>query len=124
MRQYDTYEVVPGVRVSGRTTLSENIADLGGLEVALDAYHASLGGEAAPVIDGLTGDQRFFLAFAQNWRAKTREAALRLVVSDNYAPSLVTIVGVTRNVDRWYAAFEMMPGDRYYLKPEDRARIW
>jgi putative endopeptidase len=124
-RQFDAYEAVPGVRLNGRQTLGENIADLAGVVVALDAYHASLEGRPAPVIDGLTGDQRFFLSWAQNWQAKQREEFLRrAAVEDVHAPPLQRLLGSIRNVDEWYEAFDVKPGDKYYLKPEDRVRIW
>lgn len=124
-RQFDTYEVVPGVHVNGRQTLGENIGDLAGLVIALDAYHASLKGKPAPVIDGFTGDQRFFLSYAQNWQAKQREEFLRqAALADVHAPPLQRLLGSVRNVDEWYTAFDVKPGDKYYLKPEDRVRIW
>lgn len=124
-RQFDTYEAVPGVRLNGRQTLGENIADLAGVVVALDAYHASLEGRPAPVIDGLTGDQRFFLSWAQNWQAKQREEFLRrAAVEDVHAPPLQRLLGSIRNVDEWYEAFDVKPGDKYYLKPAERVRIW
>ena len=124
-RQFDTYEAVPGVRLNGRQTLGENIADLAGVVVALDAYHASLGGRPAPVIDGFTGDQRFFLSWAQNWQAKQREEFLRrAAIEDVHAPPLQRLLGSIRNVDEWYTAFDVKPGDKYFLKPEERVRIW
>jgi putative endopeptidase len=92
---------------------------------ALDAYHESLHGKPAPVIDGLTGDQRFFLGFAQIWRGKTREDALRQqMVSDPHSPEKARIDGVVPNVDAWYRAFDVQPGDKMYRAPEDRTRIW
>jgi putative endopeptidase len=123
--QYDTYEGVPGARINGKLTLGENIADLGGLLVAIDAYHASLGGKPAPVIDGLTGDQRLFLGYAQSWRGKTRDDALRAqMASDPHSPRKFRVVGATRNVDSWYQSFDVTANDKYFLKPEDRARVW
>ena len=123
--QYDTYEGVPGVHINGALTMGENIADLGGLLAALDAYHASLRGQPAPVIDGLSGDQRFFLAFAQSWREKDRDEDLKeQMASDPHSPSIFRVIGPTRNVDAWYDAFHVKPGDKYYLAPQDRARIW
>jgi putative endopeptidase len=122
--QYDAYEALPGLHLNGAQELGENIADLAGLSVAHDAYIKSLGGKPAPVIDGLTGDQRFFLAFAQSWRSKTRDAALRAqVVSDGHAPGRFRAQTV-RNIDAWYDAFAPKPGQALYLKPEDRVRIW
>ena len=123
--QYDTFEPYPGAHVNGKLTDGENIADLGGLLIALDAYHRSLHGAPAPVIDGLTGDQRFFLAYAQSWRTKRREAAIRsLVVSNPHAPEQYRVNGVVRNVDAWYQAFGVAPGDKLYVAPADRVRIW
>jgi putative endopeptidase len=123
--QYDTYSPFPGVHVKGAQTTGENIADLGGILIALDAYHASLHGQPAPVIDGLTGDQRFFLAYAQSWRDKRREDAQRsLIVSDVHSPEVYRVNGVVRNVDAWYAAFGVQPGAALYLAPADRVRIW
>jgi len=105
--------------------MGENIADLAGLEVAYDAYRRSLGGKPAPVIDGLTGDQRFFLAFAQAWRTKQREDAIKQqVASDPHSPARWRIIGPVRNVDAWYKAFSVAAGAKYYLKPEERTRIW
>jgi putative endopeptidase len=124
-KQYDVYEPYPGAHVNGKLTDGENIADLGGLLIALDAYHRSLGGKPAPVIDGLTGDQRFFLAYAQSWRTKRREAQVRsIVVSDPHSPEQYRVNGVLRNADAWYAAFNIQPGDKLYLAPADRVRIW
>ena len=105
--------------------MGENLADLAGLEVAYDAYHRSLEGKEAPVIDGLTGDQRFFLAFAQAWRDKAREDAIKMqVASDEHSPARWRIIGPLRNIDAWYKAFGVAPGEKYYLKPEERTRIW
>ncbi len=124
-RQYDGYEPVPGSHINGKLTMGENIADLGGLLVALDAYHASLGGKPAPVLNGLTGDQRFFLAYAQSWRGKARDDAVRAqIASDPHSPRKFRVIGPTRNVDVWYDLFGIKDSDRYYLKPEDRVRIW
>ncbi|TCS16032.1 M13 family metallopeptidase [Caulobacter sp. BK020] len=124
-KQYDAYEPVPGAHINGKLTMGENIADLAGLQVALDAYHASLGGKPAPVIGGLTGDQRLFLAFAQSWQEKARDDSLKQqMASDPHAPSSFRVVGPTRNVDAWYDAFGVKPGDAYYLAPEARSRVW
>jgi putative endopeptidase len=122
--QYNAYEALPGLHLNGEQTLGENIADLAGLSVAHDAYVKSLGGKPAPVIDGLTGDQRFFLAFAQAWREKKRDAALRAqIVADGHAPGRWRAQTV-RNIDAWYDAFGAKPGQALYLKPEERVRIW
>jgi putative endopeptidase len=105
--------------------MGENIADLGGLLLALDAYHASLGGKPAPVIDGLTGDQRVFLGFAQIWRSAERPDALKQqIVSDVHSPDPDRVDGVVRNIDAWYAAWGVKPGDPLYVAPADRVRIW
>jgi putative endopeptidase len=122
--QYDTYEPVPGMHVNGQLTMGENIADLAGVLVALDAYHTSLQGKPAPVIDGLTGDQRFFLAFAQAWRTKQRDDATRSqIASDPHSPARFRVIGPLRNVDAWYATFNVTAG-KYFLAPGGRARIW
>jgi len=122
---YSSFEVLPGAKVNGELTMGENIGDLGGIHIALDAYRLSLGGGPAPIIDGLTGDQRFFLAFAQIWRSKYRDDTLRQqVVSDPHSPAYFRVVGTVRNVDAWYDAFGVKPGDAMYVKPEDRVRIW
>jgi putative endopeptidase len=122
VRQLETYEASPGVRVDGRRTLSEFMAHLEGLEVALDAYHAFLGKEPAPVLEGLTGDQRFFLAFAQAWKAKVTDEFWRRI--EDQAPPIVAINGVLKNMDAWYTAFDVRPGDTNYLPPQHRIRIW
>jgi putative endopeptidase len=123
--QYDTYQVAPGVNVKGGQTMGENIADLGGILLALDAYRASLRGKPAPILDGTTGEQRVFLGWAQMRRAKDRLDALkRQVVTDVHAPDRFRVDGPLRNVDAWYDAFKVKPGDKLYLKPEERVRIW
>jgi putative endopeptidase len=123
--QFDQYEPLPGVHVQGALTMGENIADLGGNLLALDAYHRSLNGMAAPVLDGFTGDQRVFLGFAQVWRSKYRDDAVkRQVASDPHTPDAFRAIGPVRNVDAWYEAFDVKPGDKYYLAPKDRVRIW
>jgi putative endopeptidase len=124
-RQFNAYELFPGVHLNGDLTMGENIGDLAGLVVAYDAYRAALAGRAASVRDGLTGDQRFFLAYAQSWREKTRDDLARSrVVSDPHAPEKYRTNGAVRNVDAWYAAFDVRPQDKLYLAPELRARIW
>jgi len=123
--QYSSYEPLPGSRLNGQTTLGENIGDLGGLSIALEAYRLSLRGKPAPVLDGFTGDQRFFLSWAQTYRENIRDEALRAkLMSDPHSPSQLRVNGVVRNMDAWYAAFGVKPGDRLYLKREDRVRIW
>src|SRR5947208_2400640 len=123
--QYDEFVVLPGLNVNGRLTLGENIGDLGGLSVAYDAYHRSLNGAAPPVLDGLTGDQRFFLSYAQIWRSLYREQQLRSqVLSNPHSPPKFRVNGVVRNVDAWYSAFAVQPGDKLYLPADARVRIW
>jgi len=123
--QYSSYEPAPGAHINGELTMGENIADLGGLNVALEAYHRSLKGRPAPVLDGLTGDQRVFLGWAQAWRGKTREDYVRKqVVSDPHSPRAFRMIGPTRNIDAWYEAFWVKPGDKYYLPTDQRVRIW
>jgi putative endopeptidase len=123
--QYSSYEPVPGAHVNGDLTMGENIADLGGLTLALAAYHASLKGQPAPVIDGLTGDQRVFLGWAQAWRGKVKDDFVRRqVVSDPHAPRQYRVNGPARNIDAWYAAFGVKPGDKLYVDPDKRVRIW
>ena len=123
--QYSAFEPLPGLHVNGQLTLGENIADLGGLLLALDAYHASLHGQPAPVIDGLTGDQRVFLGWAQAWRIKTREDTQRQRLAvDPHSPEQYRVNGVVHNVDGWYGAFDIKPGDKLYLAPDQRVKIW
>ncbi|MEA3263400.1 MAG: M13 family metallopeptidase [Pseudomonadota bacterium] len=111
--------------INGRLTLGENIGDLGGLSLAYRAYKLSLGGKEAPVIDGYTGDQRFFMAWAQAFRVKMREAALRQQLqTDPHSPGQYRVNGIVRNFDEWYKAFNVQPGDKLYIAPEKRLRIW
>jgi len=124
VHQYDGYRPFPDMAVRGKQTLGENIADLAGLVASFDAYRFSLGGVAAPLVDGLTGDQQFFLSFAQSWRSKWREPALRRqIITDEHAPDEYR-VDTVRNIDAWYEAFAVKPGDALYLAPNDRVRIW
>ncbi|GGP17631.1 M13 family metallopeptidase [Silvimonas iriomotensis] len=123
--QYDAYEPLPGQHVNGKLTLGENIADNSGLQIAYKAYHLALGDKPAPVIDGLTGDQRFFLAFAQVWRSKMREAfQLQLLKSDPHSPGNFRAIGATENNDAFFSAFDVKPGDKMYKAPEQRIHIW
>jgi putative endopeptidase len=123
--QYASYEPVPGLHINPDLTMGENIADLGGLAIALDAYHASLNNEPAPEIDGLTGDQRFFLAFAQIWRGTSREDFIReQTLSDPHSYRSFRVNGVVRNIDAWYQAFGVQPTDKLYIESASRARIW
>ncbi|WP_246352153.1 M13 family metallopeptidase [Sphingomonas xinjiangensis] len=122
--QYDQYEPLPGLHVKGALTLGENVADLAGLTVAYDAYKTSLNGQPAPVLDGASGDQRFYLGWAQVWRRNYREANLRQrLLTDPHSPSEQR-AWVVRNLDPWYAAFAPTPGSRLFLTPEQRVRIW
>jgi putative endopeptidase len=126
--QYDGYMPVPDMNINGQLTMGENIGDLGGVQMAYAAYHRYLNetsnGEA-PVIDGLTGDQRFFLSFAQVWRAKSRPDALRnQILTDPHSPPEFRVNGVVRNVDAWYDAFNVTPDEKLYLPPAARVRIW
>jgi putative endopeptidase len=122
--QINAYEPLPGMHVNGKLTMGENVADLAGLSVAHDAYLASLNGAPPPVIDGITADQRFYLGWAQVWRCNDREAALRQQLLTNpHSPCRVRS-DVVRNMDPWYSAFEVKPGQKLYLTPEERVRIW
>ena len=122
--QYDAYEPLPGFHIQGKLTMGENVADLAGLTVAHDAYLASLGGKAPPVIDGTTGDQRFYLGWAQVWRRNYREPNLRQrLLTDPHSPSEQR-TDTVRNLDPWYSAFGVKPGQKLYLAPADRVRIW
>ena len=122
--QYDQYSPYPGVHVNGPLTLSENIADVAGLSAALDAYKVSLAGKPAPVMDGFTGDQRFFIAYAQAWADKTREESVRShIATDGHAPDQYRALTV-RNLDAWYDAFGVKPGDKLYLAPDKRVHVW
>jgi len=123
-QQINAYEPLPGLHVNGKLTMGENVADLAGLTIAHDAYIASLNGAPPPVIDGMTGDQRFYLGFAQVWRCKQREPALRQqLLTDPHSPCPVR-ASVVRNMDPWYQAFGVQQGQKLYLSPADRVRIW
>jgi len=123
-KQYDAYQPFPDLHVNGQQTLAENIADVAGISAAYDGYHASLKGKAAPVQHGFSGDQQFFIAFGQNWASKVRPAALRQqVLTDPHAPGEYRAATV-RNIDAWYPAFSVKPGEKLYLAPNARVRIW
>lgn len=123
--QFNSYQPLPGLHVNGAFTLGEDIADLAGLSISYKAYHIALGGSTAPVLDGYTGDQRFFLSMGQIWRSKYREGALRAqVLSNEHAPAHFRPIGATRNVDAWYNAFDVTPDQKYYLAPADRVHLW
>jgi endothelin-converting enzyme/putative endopeptidase len=126
VKQYDAYEPIPGVRIKGQLTLGENLGDLGGLEVAYAAYrrYVARHGEP-PAVGGLTGDQRFFIAYGYSWQRKQREGALRAqLLTDEHSPAEYRVNGVVRNMDEWYKAFNVQPGDKMYLPPEKRVRVW
>jgi predicted metalloendopeptidase len=124
VKQYDAYRPFPDLAVNGKLTLGENIADVAGLAAAYDAYKMSLGGQPAPVVAGLSGDQQFFLSFAQSWRLKMREPALRQqILQDGHAPDQYR-ADTVRNLDAWYGAFDVRPGEALYLEPKDRVRVW
>jgi putative endopeptidase len=124
-QQYSSFEPLPGVHVNGPLTLGEDIADTGGVALALEAYHRSLKGQPAPILDGTTGDQRFFLSCAQVWAGKEREESIReSLMSDHHPPGEQRVNGEVRNIDAWYAAFDVRPGDKLYIAPEDRVHIW
>ena len=123
--QYDAFEPVPGYHVQGGLTMGENIGDASGVAVGLEAYHISLNGQASPVLDGTTGDQRFFYGWAQVWQSKMRdEAAKQQVATDPHSPAMFRVIGPLRNSDAWYEAFNVQPGAKYYLAPADRVHIW
>ena len=123
-KQFDAYKPFPDLAVNGKMTLSENIADLAGLAAAYDAYRLSLSGGKAPVVEGMSGDQQFFLSFAQAWREKRREAALRRqVLTNGHAPAEYR-ADTVRNIDAWYDAFNVKPGQALYLPAADRVRMW
>ncbi|MDE2306301.1 MAG: M13 family peptidase, partial [Gammaproteobacteria bacterium] len=123
--QYAAYEPIPGFHVNGKLTLGENIADNSGLAIAYKAYHLALAGRAAPVIDGMSGDQRFYYGFVQVWRGKVRSAQEVLwLKSDPHSPFAVRGTAPLRNQAGFYSAFDVKPGDRMYLPPDQRVSIW
>ena len=126
VRQFDAYEPIPGTHIKGQLTLGENLGDLGGLEAAYAAYRRYVSRHGEPrVIDGYTGDQRFFLAYAQSWQGKAREGALRAqLLSNPHSPEAYRVNGIVRNFDPWYAAFGVKPGDKLYLPPAERVHVW
>jgi putative endopeptidase len=122
--QYDAYEPLPGLHLNGKQTLGENIADVAGLSAAYDGYRFAYGGKPAPDAQGLTGDQRFFVAFGQSWRGKMRPETLRVIVmTDGHSPDEYR-ADTVRNIDAWYTAFNVKPGKKLYLPPEERVRVW
>jgi putative endopeptidase len=122
--QYDTYRPFPDLSVNGKQTLAEDIADIAGISAAYDGYRSSLKGKSAPTVHGFTGDQQFFIAFGQTWASKSRPAALRQqVLTDPHAPGEYR-ADTVRNVDAWYKAFDVQPGQGLYLAPPERVQIW
>lgn len=125
IEQYNQFEVLPGVHVNGELTIGENIGDLGGLSIAYKAYKMSLQGQASPSIDGFTGEQRVFLGWTQAWRSNARdEYLLKQVKTDPHSPAIFRVNGVMPNIDEFYQAFDVKPGDKMYLPPEERVKIW
>ena len=123
--QFEQYSPVEGMHINGKLTMGENIGDLSGLAVAYRAYKISLAGKEAPVIDGFTGDQRFFMGWAQVWRFKSREQALRnQLLTDSHSPGMIRSFAPLTNIDAFYKAFDVKPGDKMYRAPEDRVKIW
>ena len=124
-KQYAAYEPFPGFPINPQLTMGENIGDVGGLAMAYHAYKLSLNGKEAPVIDGFTGDQRFFMAWSQVWKRVSREEAIKnQIETDSHSPARYRVNGVVRNMDAWYDAFGVSETDDLYLKPEDRVQIW
>ena len=124
VKQFNAYQPLPGLHINGKLTLGENIADVAGLAAAYDAYRLSLGGKEAPMVQGLTGDQQFFISYAQSWREKVREPRLRQqLLTDGHTPAAWRPATV-RNLDAWYEAFPVKPGQALYLAPADRVKIW
>ncbi len=123
--EYSSFMPLRGRRINGELTLDENIADIAGLTIAYKAYELSLDGGGAPLIDGLTGDQRFFMGFAQAWREKIRDSyAIEMIQSDPHPISFVRVIGTLLNEPEFYATFDVRPGDRMYLPPGQRVNIW
>ena len=123
--QYGAFEPLPGMKLNGPLTMGENIGDMGGLAFGLDAYHASLNGKPAPILDGLTGDQRIYLGWAQVWRGKQRDEALKQqIIAGPHSPGYYRVNGTIRNMQGWYKAYDIKPGDPLYVAPEERVKIW
>src|SRR5262249_3148917 len=123
--QYSAFEALPGLHVNGRLTLGENIGDNGGMQVAYVAHHKAMKSQPAPVLDGFTGDQRFFLGWGQVWRGLVRDEALRvLIATDPHSPAYFRTIGPVRNIDAWYTAFDVKPTNKNYLPPDKRVQIW
>jgi len=125
--QYEAFDfpALPGMRINGRVAMGENIGDLGGITIALEAYRNLMKGKEAPVIDGFTGEQRLFLGWGQIWRTLWRDPALRQqLVNGPHSPGQIRAFAPLRNIDAWYEAFNVKPGDKLYIAPEQRVRIW
>jgi putative endopeptidase len=123
--QYSAFEPFPGMHVNGKLTMGENIGDMAGLTLGLEAYHLSLKGQPAPVLDGFTGDQRIYLGWAQVWRGKSRDDALKQqIASDPHSPGYYRVNGTIRNQPGWYSAYDVKAGDKLYIPPEERVKIW
>ena len=123
--QYNEYEPIQGYKVNGELTIGENIGDLGGASISLRAYHIALNGREAPVLDGYTGDQRFFIGFAQVWSSLQKdELTLELLKADPHSPPEFRLKGAVSNVPEFYSAFNVQPGDGMFLPPEKRVKIW
>ncbi|ALL12044.1 M13 family metallopeptidase [Caulobacter henricii] len=123
--QYGAFEPLPGMKLNGALTMGENIGDMGGLAFGLDAYHASLKGQPAPILDGFTGDQRVYLGWAQVWRGKQRDEALKQqIIAGPHSPGYYRVNGTIRNMVGWYKAYDIKPGDKLYVAPEERVKIW
>ncbi len=125
MRQFDTYEPLPGQAINGQLTLGENIADLAGLIMAYRAWELSLDGASAPVIDGFTGPERFFIGYASSWRSKLRdEYLLNILISDPHSPPQYRVIGALKNVPEFYETYEVSEGDGMFLSESERVHIW
>ncbi|RYE35756.1 MAG: M13 family peptidase, partial [Sphingobacteriaceae bacterium] len=124
-KQFDDYTILDTIHVNGKLTMGENIGDLGGLNVAYTAFKLTKQGQSNEKIDGFTPDQRFFLSFAQIWRGKKLpESAAQQVVTDPHSPEQYRAIGAPVNMDAWYTAFDVKPGDKLYKAPADRIRMW
>jgi putative endopeptidase len=122
--EFDAYQPFPDLKVNGRQCLSENIADVAGLAVAHDGWRASLGGAAPPKLQGMSGEQAFFLSFGQSWRHKNREEVeRRQILTDGHAPAKYR-ADTVRNLDAWYEAYGVKPGQKLYLAPAERVKVW
>ncbi|MDB5013740.1 MAG: peptidase, partial [Daejeonella sp.] len=125
VKQYNNYEVFKGLKVNGSLTQGENIADIGGLAIAYEAFKNTKQGKSNDKIDGLTPDQRFFLSFAQVWRIKTRDETMRLIVTtDSHSPEIFRVNGTVVNMPAFYKAFNVKEGDKLFVKEENRVKIW